>query len=146
MVALALTLGTSALSQSSDVGGGGGGGIFGLLFMVIWLALAVAVIAGFWKTFTKAGEPGWACLVPIYNVIVLLKIAGKPAWWVVLFLIPLVNFIISIMVSIAVAENFGKGTGFGIGLALLPFVFYPVLGFGDAVYQGAGGGGRRAAA
>jgi uncharacterized membrane protein YoaK (UPF0700 family) len=144
MVALALTLGTSALSQSSDVGGGGGGGIFGMLFMLIWLALSVAVIAGFWKTFTKAGEPGWAVLVPIYNVIVLLKIAGKPAWWFLLFIIPVVNLVIGIMVAIAVAENFGKSTGFGIGLALLPFVFYPMLGFGDAVYQG-GAGARRAA-
>jgi hypothetical protein len=144
MVALALTLGTSALSQSSDVGGGGGGGIFGLLFMVIWLALAVAVIAGFWKTFVKAGEPGWAVLVPIYNAIVLLKIAGKPAWWVLLFLVPVANLIVGIMAAIAVAENFGKSTGFGIGLALLPFVFYPILGFGDAVYQG-GTAARRAA-
>jgi len=93
---------------------------------------------------TKAGEPGWAVLVPIYNIIVLLKIAGKPTWWFLLFLVPVVNLVIGIMVAIAVAENFGKSTGFGIGLALLPFVFYPMLGFGDAVYQG-GAGARRAA-
>src|SRR5262245_11744438 len=106
MVALALTLGTSALSQSSDSCGGGVAGIFGLLFMLIWLGLAVAVIAGIWKTFTKAGEPGWAAIVPIYNMIVMLKIAGKPVWWVVLLLIPFVNFIVFIMVCISLAENF----------------------------------------
>ncbi len=104
--------------------------------IIIGLAVAVLMIASLWKVFTKAGQPGWACLVPIYNAIVLLKIAGKPAWWFLLLLIPFVNFIIIIMVSIAVAEKFGKGTGFGLGLAFLGFIFYPVLAFSDAKYQG----------
>ena len=143
MVALALSLAASAHSQSSDGGGGAIAGIFGLLFTLIWLGLVLVVIAGIWKTFTKAGEPGWAAIVPIYNLIVMLKIAGKPLWWVVLMLIPFVNFIVAIMVCISLAENFGKSSGFGIGLALLGFIFFPMLGFGDAVYQG---GGARAAA
>ena len=116
------------IEQANNAGSAIGG--------IIGLAFAILIIASIWKTFTKAGEPGWAAIVPIYNIIVLLKIAGKPLWWVVLFLIPLVNFVIGILVALGVAEKFGKGAGFGIGLALLPFIFYPVLGFGDSQYVG----------
>lgn len=116
--------------------GGGGGGIIALVMMLLWLAIAVVIIAAFWKVFAKAGEPGWAAIVPIYNLIVLLKIAGKPIWWIVLCVIPLVNLIPGIMVPLAIAEKFGKGVGFGVGLILLPFIFYPILGFGDARYRG----------
>jgi hypothetical protein len=104
---------------------------------IIYLAIIIAVIAGFWRVFTKAGKPGWAAIIPIYNIIVLLEIAGKPIWWIVLFLIPIVNLVIAIIVSISVAHSFGKSTGFGVGLGLLGFIFYPILGFGDAQYQGA---------
>lgn len=113
--------------------GGSGPGI-GVL--IVQLVIAIAVIAGMWKVFEKAGQPGWAAIVPIYNAIVLLKIAGKPAWWIVLMLIPFVNFIIAIVVAMSLAKNFNKSSGFGIGLALLPIVFYPILGFGDAQYSG----------
>jgi hypothetical protein len=74
--------------------------------------------------------------VPIYNLIVLLKIAGRPLWWFLLFLVPIVNLVVAILVSLDVAKKFGQSTGFGIGLALLPFIFYPVLGFGKATYKG----------
>ena len=86
--------------------------------------------------FEKAGKPGWGAIVPIYNIVILLEIAGKPIWWFILFFIPFVNFIVVILISIEVAKNFGKGTGFGLGLAFLGFIFYPILGFGDAKYQG----------
>ncbi|ATC65659.1 signal peptidase I [Nibricoccus aquaticus] len=109
------------------------GAVIGLLY----LAIIVLVIAGFWKVFVKAGHPGWAAIVPIYNVYILLKIAGKPGWWLLLFFIPIVSLVIAILVSIDVAKAFGKGAGFGVGLALLGFVFYPILGFGDAEYQSA---------
>ena len=109
-----------------------GGGVVGL---VLVLALTVFIIAGIWKTFTKAGEPGWAAIIPIYNVIVLCRIAGKPEWWVLLFLIPIVNFVVAILVAVGVAENFGKSSLFGLGLAFLGFIFYPILGFGDARYR-----------
>jgi hypothetical protein len=89
-----------------------------------------------WKVFAKAGQPGWAAIVPIYNIIVLLQISGKPVWWILLFLIPVVNLVIAILVGIAIAKNFGKSDAFGVGLGLLGFVFYPILGFGDAQYQG----------
>lgn len=115
--------------------GGGGGGVGAIIVMLVELVIAVLVIAGMWKIFVKAGQPGWACIVPIYGALVLLKIVGKPAWWFILFFIPVVNFVIGIIVAIELAKRFGKTTGYGIGLALLPIVFYPMLGFGDARYQ-----------
>jgi len=111
--------------------------IMSTLVCLIELAIFILVIVGVWKVFTKAGRPGWASLIPIYNLYVLLKIAGKPGWWILLFLIPLVNVVMMIIVAIEVAKVFGKGTGFGLGLAFLGFIFYPILGFGDATYQGA---------
>lgn len=108
----------------------------GALFYIIYFGFLALMIASMWKVFTKAGQPGWASIVPIYNAIVLFKIIGKPAWWVVLMLIPLVNFVVSIIATIALAKSFGKGGGFAAGLILLPFVFMPMLAFGDAQYQG----------
>jgi len=111
-------------------------GLLALLLNLIQLALLVLVIAGVWKTFAKAGKPGWAAIVPFYNVIVLLEIAGRPLWWIILWLIPCVNIVILFIVAIDVAKSFGKDAMYGIGLALLPFIFYPLLGFGDARYLG----------
>jgi len=105
--------------------------IIGLLY----LGIVVLVIAGVWKVFTKAGQPGWAAIIPIYNIYILTKIAGKPGWWLLLFFIPVVNFVIAILVAIDVAKAFGKGTGFALGLVFLGIIFYPILGFGDAQYQ-----------
>jgi hypothetical protein len=102
--------------------------------MIIGLGMMCLLYAFlFWKVFTKAGRPGWASLIPIYNLYILCKIAGKSGWWVIwcMFLIPF------IFVCIALAEKFGKGAGFGIGLAFLGIIFFPILGFGDARYQGA---------
>ncbi len=103
-----------------------------IVILIVELLFAVAATAGVWKTFTKAGEPGWAAIIPIYNLIVMVKIAGKPMWWVVLYFIPLVSLVPLFVVPIGIAQRFGKSAGFGIGLALLPFIFYPMLGFGDA--------------
>jgi len=104
---------------------------------LIYLIIIVGILAGFWKVFEKAGKPGWAVIIPIYNLIVLLEIAGKPLWWIVLLLIPVINLIAAVLVGIAVAKNFGKSDAFGVGLGLLGFVFFPILGFGDARYQSA---------
>ena len=106
--------------------------------VAVYGLIAILSIVAFWKLFTKAGKPGWAAIVPIYNLIVLLEIAGKPTWWIILMLIPFVNFIIAILVFIALAESFGKGAGFGIGLVFLGFIFLPILAFGSAQYRGAG--------
>ena len=135
MVNLAL-----ALVALQDEGGSEGpgllGGLLGLGFFAFMAAFALLIIASVWKVFTKAGKPGWASLIPIYNMIVLLEITGKPIWWIILFLIPFVNFIAAFLVMIPLAEKFGKGTGFGIGLVFLSFVFFPILAFGDAEYRG----------
>lgn len=104
---------------------------------LVEVLVLVLLIAGMWKVFQKAGKPGWAAIIPIYNIIVLLQITGKPIWWLVLYFIPLVNVVVLVLVCIALARRFGKGVAFAIGLALLPFIFYPILGFGDATYGGA---------
>ena len=110
------------------------GGAVGAIGGLIWLAVMVLLLAGMWKVFTKAGKPGWAAIIPIYNIIVLLQIVGKPIWWIILMFIPFVNFIVIILVMVALAKSFGKGVGYGIGLTLLGFIFIPMLGFDDSKY------------
>ncbi|NCD33085.1 MAG: signal peptidase I [Spartobacteria bacterium] len=107
------------------------------IFLIVQLALVLVVLVGQWKVFEKAGKPGWACIIPIYNIYVLLQIAGKPGWWLLLMFIPLVNIVIAVMMLSGVSAAFGKGLGFTLGLLFLPFIFVLILGFGDAVYQGA---------
>ena len=102
---------------------------------IVLLAITVILIASMWKVFTKAGQPGWAAIIPIYNAVVLLRIAGKPVWWVFLLLVPLINVVIIFIVYISLAKNFGKAAGFGVGLVLLSFIFFPILAFGSARYQ-----------
>ena len=111
------------------------GGI-GIVVVVFYVAFIALMIASGWKIFTKAGKPGWAVLVPIYNIVVYLQICQKPVWWIVLLLIPIVNFIIAIMLCVALAKVFGKGAGYAIGLLLLGIVFFPMLAFGSAQYVG----------
>jgi len=105
-----------------------------ILLVLISVGVTVFWIAAVWKVYTKAGEPGWASIIPIYNAYVFLKIGGKPGWWLVLMLIPFVNLIVAVVASVAVAERFGKSQGFGVGIALLGFIFYPILGFGGSKY------------
>ena len=128
------------LAQSSNDGGAAAAGGCaacgcGAALFLVYLVPIVLTILGLWKTFVKAGKPGWAAIVPIYNVIVVLEIAGKPLWWILLCLIPLVNIVVIVLVYIAFARNFGKGVGFGWGLAFLGFIFMPILAWGDAVYR-----------
>jgi hypothetical protein len=116
------------------------GGILAALFggatALITLAVVALVFVSLWKVFEKAGKPGWAGIVPIYNMIVLLEIVGRPLWWVVLLLVPCVGIVVGFLLCIDVAKAFGQSPAFGIGLALLPFVFFPLLAFGDARYVG----------
>jgi hypothetical protein len=123
------------LAQGDDAAAAGGAAVG----LVIQMLILIGFIAGLWMTFQKAGKPGWAAIIPIYNLVVMLDIVNKPIWWIILFLIPCVNFIMAIIVAMEMAKVFGKGAGFGLGLAFLPFIFYPILGFGDAKYQGGGG-------
>ena len=110
--------------------------MLGGAYTIVIIAIIVLMVASVWKTFVKAGKPGWAAIIPIYNVVVLLEISGKPLWWLILLIIPLVSLVFGILLLIALANSFGKSSGFGVGLALLGFVFFPILGFGDAKYRG----------
>lgn len=103
--------------------------------ILIYLAFAVFMVAACWRVCTKAGQPGWSVLIPIFNLVVMLRIIKKPWWWLFLMMIPLVNIIILIIYSLELAKVFGKGTGFGVGLMLLSPIFYPILAFGDAKYM-----------
>jgi len=107
--------------------------------IIIYLAFIIFLIASGWKVFEKAGQPGWAVIVPIYNYLTILKIVGKPWWWLLLLFIPGVNLVISIWVTNLISKSFGKGNGFTVGLLLLSFIFWPILGFGDAEYEGPAG-------
>jgi len=104
--------------------------------IILYIGIIVLVIAGSWKVFEKAGKPGWAAIVPIYNIIVLFEITGKPVWWIILLFIPLVNIVILFLTYNALAKSFGKDIGFALGLIFLGVIFIPMLGFGDAEYQG----------
>ena len=96
--------------------------------------IILLMIISMWKIYTKAGMEGWECIVPIYSSYILTKIVNKPGYWTILMLIPYVNIIFSTWVTNRLSKSFGKSVGFTIGLILLPFIFYPILGFGDAVY------------
>lgn len=107
-----------------------------LLPLIISLLSAIfLIIIPMWKIFTKAGKPGWACIIPIYNIIVMLEVVKKPVWWIILMLIPIVNIVIAIIVIHQLSLSFGKGTGFTVGLILLPVIFLPILGYGSSQYQ-----------
>ena len=124
------------LQEANPAGGLALLGISSAALLVI-LAISLVCIAGLWKVFTKAGQPGWAVLIPFYNTYILLKIAGRPGWWLVLYLIPIVNFIIIIIVAIDIAKAFGQSTAWGvIFLVLLSAIGYLMLGFGSYRYTG----------
>jgi len=116
-----------------------------LFVVMIAVGAAVQLILMFsWPIFRKAGRTGLAAVVPVLNLIVMLDIAGKPKWWVFLYLLYLIPWvgviillIISIIVCVGLAKNFGKSEGFGIWMVFLPFVFFPALAFGSAKYMAA---------
>ena len=105
---------------------------------VVAIFLLPALIS-MWMIFRKAGQPGWACLIPLYNIYVLLQVAGKPGVWLIFMFIPFLNLIIAILTMVGLANNFGKDAGFAVGLILLPFIFMPILAFGSSEYIGEAG-------
>lgn len=124
-----------SLSMLLQEGQSGASGAM-LVFTVILLALAVVVIVGCWKMLEKAGQPGWSILIPFYNAYVLLKVAGRPEWWLLLYLVPVVNIVIAAIVAIDIAKAFGQSAVFGFVLNfLLAGIGYLILGFGDYRYQ-----------
>lgn len=110
------------------------GGIFGAM---IGLVIFIFYLFTVWRIFEKAGQPGFLAIIPLVNIYIMVtKLAGKPAWWILLMFIPIVNFFVGIMVIHAVSENFGQGIGFTLGLVFLGFIFYPLLAFGDYQFMG----------
>ena len=112
------------------------GALFGFLivFWIIMMVFIVLMVVSNWIIYKKAGKPGWAAIIPIYNLVVLLEIIKKPIWWIILLFIPFVNFIIMIIMLHNLSKVFGKDVGFTLGLLFLPFIFYPILAFGKATY------------
>lgn len=108
------------------------------VLLLVYLAIIVATIAGMWTTFKKADRPGWAALIPIFNTYVMLKIGDNPGWFLLLMLVPLINLYAFGKMYVDLARAFGKGIGWGLGLWFLPFVFFPLLGFGDATHRDSG--------
>lgn len=100
------------------------------------MAIGFIGIAGQWKTFQKAGQPGWACIVPFYNIYIMTKIGGKPSYRLLLMLIPGVNAIFAIWLVNMISKSFGNDEGFTLGLIFLGFIFWPILGFGSSQYIG----------
>jgi hypothetical protein len=135
LISLLLSILSAPFLQEDDTG------LFTALFSGIYsiciLIFVVLIIAGMWRMFVKAGKPGWAAIIPIYNIYVLLQIVGRPGWWLILFFIPIVNVVVALLVSIDLAKSFDKSAAWGI---ILLFIFnaigYLILGFGDARYKG----------
>jgi hypothetical protein len=116
------------------------GALFGGVFALVWIALIVVILVGMYKTFARMGyDDAWWIFIPILNIIFVLKVIEKPLWWIVLMLIPCVSAIVGLycgwLLSDKVAKAYGKDTLFAVGLLLLGFIFYPILGFGSAEPQ-----------
>jgi len=103
---------------------------------IFYAAFVILLLISLWKIFEKAGVPGWKGIIPIYNMYILLKIVGKPGWWLILFFIPLVNVVFLIWTYNMLSKSFGKDEAFTVGLAFLGFIFFPILAFGSAKYLG----------
>jgi len=110
------------------------GGAAGVVSAGIAFIFVATVAIGRWKIFEKAGQPPWGALIPIYSLYLLLRIAERPTWWLILYLIPFINLLPLVLVPLDVARHFGKGILFGWGLIIFGFIFYPILGFGLAQY------------
>ena len=105
-------------------------------YFIVILILSVVMIVALWKIYAKAGEPGWASIVPFYCNYVLFKIAMGNGWLFLLLFVPVVNIVFGIMVYFKLASAFGKGVGFGFGLLFLTPIFILILAFGSAEYIG----------
>jgi hypothetical protein len=104
--------------------------------VIIQLAVVALFVWVFWRIFEKAGKPGWAAIIPIYNVIVMLEIVGRPWWWLILLLIPVVNIVVGFLLALDMSRSFGHDLAFALGLFFLGIIFYPILAFGGDTYGG----------
>jgi hypothetical protein len=110
----------------------------GAILLYVAVVYAILVIP-YWVIFTKAGQPGWPALIPIYSTYILLKVVGRPGWWLILFIIPLVNLVIYIIMMNDLSKSFGHGVGFTLGLLFLSIIFVYILAFGSSTYRGPAG-------
>jgi len=102
--------------------------------ITVSFAFAAFYIFCYWRLFQKADQPGWFALIPLFNMLVVLKLIGRPWWWLLLMLIPPINVLVSVLMVFDVARVFGKRTGFAFGLLFFSGVFLPLLALGDAEY------------
>lgn len=109
---------------------------FLVAYYLIVLVVGVLMLAAWWVIFAKAGQAGWKCIIPIYNLYIMYKIAWGNGWFFLLTIIPIVGAIIGIIFCVKLAQSFGKGAGYAVGLIFLPVIFLPMLGFGNAQYVG----------
>ena len=107
---------------------------FFAFFFLLYIGIIALMIISMWKIFVKANQSGWAAIVPFYNYYVMIEIAKKPTWWFGMMFVPLANIVFTIMIINALVKNFGKSEGFTVGVIFLPYVFFPILAFGDAKY------------
>lgn len=122
--------------SSSDYAGAGILAGISATFLIIYFAILIIAFAGMWRTFEKAGQPGWAVIIPFYNIYIMTKIVGKPGIWVLWCILPCVNFVFIVWLYNLISKSFGKSEGFTVGLVLLGFIFWPILGFGSSTYLG----------
>lgn len=115
---------------TSNAAGAVGGGVGGIVGAVVGLLIIISL----WKIFAKAGQPGWAAIIPIYNYYIWCKIVGRPGWWVLLLIVCFPIFFIILCIDLA--KSFGHGVGFALGLIFLGIIFFPVLAFGGSQYRG----------
>lgn len=120
------------LAATSDSGMGAGWIVW---FILVWVIIGLPTYFIFKKAGAN-GDPPWGAFVPIYGTIILLKVVGRPIWWILLFLIPIVNLIVLIIVYNDLSKSFGKGVGFTIGLIFLSWIFLAILAWGSAQYRG----------
>ena len=109
---------------------------FFIAYFLFIIAIVVFMCIVRWKIYVKAGYEGWEAIIPIYSFIVLLKIVGKPWWWIFMMIIPVVNIVFAVWTVNMLSKSFGKDEGFTAGLIFLGIIFYPILGFGSAKYVG----------
>ena len=122
----------SLLAQESSSGGAAGG----LVGLVLYIGFIVLILASMWKIFAKMTQPGWYGIIPIFNYCVIAKKSGKDWWWGLLTVVPCIQIIFQIILLNQLSKLFGKGVGYTLGLIFLPMIFFPILAFGSAEYQG----------
>ncbi|MWG36004.1 DUF5684 domain-containing protein [Halomarina oriensis] len=129
----------SAIQTVLPLQGEAAGMVVVFVVLALFLAAIVGIVAGRWYAFEKADRPGWTSLIPIYRVYVKLQVADKSGWWVLPAMVPLVNVVVLPKINYDFAKTFGMDGAtaaiYGLGLFFLPFVFWPLLAFGDYSYE-----------